>query len=176
MDQAKTVLVLIDIQNDYFPGGKYELLESDKASLQAQILLDEFRKRNLPVIHVRHENIRPEASFFLPNTPGAAIHPNVNPQAGEKVIVKHQVSSYIDTGLETILRNWGTKHLIFCGMQTNWCVRATTLDAIKKGFQVTVIEDAIAARSIDVHQGAIKEMAENGAQLIKTMELFESLD
>lgn len=175
MDRTQIALLLIDIQNDYFSGGKYELLESDKASLQAKVLLDEFRKRNLPIIHVRHESIGPDAGFFLPNTYGADIHANVAPKTGETVIVKHQVSSFIDTDLETIIRNGGTKQLIICGMQTNWCVRATTLDALKKGYKVVVIEDAVAARNIDLHQGAIKELAENGGQLMKAGELTASL-
>jgi nicotinamidase-related amidase len=176
MDRKDTALVLIDIQNDYFPGGRYELLESDKANLQAKVLLEEFRKRNLPVIHVRHESIGPDANFFIPNTHGADIHPNVAPRTGETVIVKYKVSSFIDTGLESILRNSGIKQLIVCGMQTNWCVRATTLDALKKGFKVTVIKDAIAAKNIDVHQEAIKEMVENQVKLMKTEEFVKNFE
>jgi nicotinamidase-related amidase len=175
MDWTKTALVLIDIQNDYFPGGKYELLESEKASLKAKKLLNEFRKRDLPVIHVRHESLRPEAGFFLPNTPGATIHSNVDPQTGETVVLKHQVSSFVDTGLEEALIDLGIKHLVICGMQTNCCVRMTTLDALQKGFKVIVIEDAVTARNIEVHQKALKEMAEKQGQIIKTEKLICSM-
>lgn len=175
MDWTKTVLVLIDIQNDYFPGGKYELLESEKASLKARKLLNEFRKRDLPVIHVRHESLGPEAGFFLPNTHGAAIHSNVDPWAGETVILKHQLSSFIDTGFEEVLINLGIKHLVICGMQTNYCVRMTTLDALQKGFKVIVIEDSVTARNIEVHQEALKEMAENQGQIMKTEKLICSM-
>lgn len=172
MEQAKTALLLIDIQNDYLPGGKYELLESEKASLKAKELLAEFRRKNLTVIHVRHESVKQGASFFLPDTPGSDIHVNVAPQSGEIVILKHQQSSFIDTGLENQLRNQGIKHLVIVGMQTNCCVRATTLDALQKDFLVTVIEDAVAARNINVHQEALEEMVKNQARIMKTEELI----
>lgn len=176
MDRAKMVLVLIDIQNDYFPGGKYELLESDKASLKAKKLLEEFRRRSLPVIHVRHESIGSEAGFFLPNTFGAQINQNVPPQAGETVILKHQPSSFIETGLEIELRNRKTEHLVIGGMQTDCCVRATSIDALKMGFKVTVIEDAIAARGVEGHQAALKEMIDNQAQTLKAEDLINSFN
>lgn len=176
MDLAKTALVLIDIQNDYFSGGKYELFESNKASFKAKELLEEFRRRNLLIIHVRHENIKQDASFFLPNTFGADIHSNVTPQEGETVITKHQISSFVDTGFESKLRSRKVGNLVICGMQTDWCVRATTLDALKSDFRVMVIEDAITARNIDAHREALREMVENQARMMNTKELIEVLN
>jgi nicotinamidase-related amidase len=67
-----TALVIIDIQNDYFPGGAFELAGADAAAANARLLLDHFRARGLPVIHIRHESVRPGATFFLPGTPGRA--------------------------------------------------------------------------------------------------------
>ncbi len=176
MDYTKTALLLIDIQNDYYPGGKYELFESDKASFKAKELLEEFRKKNLLVIHVRHESIQQDAGFFLPNTFGADIHSNVAPQEGETVITKHQISSFVDTGLESKLRNRKVENLVICGMQTNWCVQATTLDALNNGFRVMVIEDAVTAKNIDLHREALRKMVENQAQMMKTEELIKNLN
>ncbi len=76
---ARTALVLVDIQNDYFPGGRMELVGPDAAAAQAVRLLEQFRRQGLPVIHVRHESLRPNAAFFLPGTDGARLHESVAP-------------------------------------------------------------------------------------------------
>ena len=81
-------LLLIDIQNDYFPGGKNDLYQAQRAAFKANQVLEYFRANDIPVIHVRHVNIRPEATFFLPDTVGAEIHRSVAPQDGEAIFVK----------------------------------------------------------------------------------------
>ncbi len=68
------VLLLVDIQNDYFQGGAMELNFSEEAGKRASQLLQAFRERALPVVHVRHVSNRPGATFFLPGTKGAEIH------------------------------------------------------------------------------------------------------
>lgn len=74
-----TALVIIDIQNDYFPGGAMELEGSEAAGAKAGAAIRNFREKNLPVIHVRHLSVRPGSSFFLPGTRGAEIHASVKP-------------------------------------------------------------------------------------------------
>ena len=69
----KTALVLVDIQNDYFPGGTMELEGSAEASLRAKELLSHFRQARLPLIHIQHVSTRPGATFFLPDTDGVKI-------------------------------------------------------------------------------------------------------
>ncbi len=59
-------LVLVDIQNDYFPGGAMELNGMDAAAARASAVLESFRARGWPVFHVQHLSTRPGASFFLP--------------------------------------------------------------------------------------------------------------
>lgn len=78
-----TALLLIDIQNDYFPGGAWELSHADEAAAQARLALGRFREQHRPVFHVRHINTRPGAAFFLPDTPGSEIHGAVKPLDGE---------------------------------------------------------------------------------------------
>jgi len=73
------MLLLIDIQNDYFPGGAMELEGAEEAGRAAARLLSFFRQRRFPVVHVRHESARPGSTFFLPGTPGAEIHPCAAP-------------------------------------------------------------------------------------------------
>ena len=88
-----TALLLIDIQNDYFPGGAWELSHADEAAAQAQLALGRFREQHRPVFHVRHINTRPGAAFFLPDTPGSEIHGAVKPLDGEPAIIKHALFS-----------------------------------------------------------------------------------
>jgi nicotinamidase-related amidase len=68
MDE-KAALILVDIQNDYFPGGKMTLDGIDAASVNASRLLGRFRKKRMPVFHFRHLAVHPGATFFLPDTP-----------------------------------------------------------------------------------------------------------
>lgn len=82
-------LLVIDIQNDYFPGGAWELSHADEAAAQARLALGRFREQHRPVFHVRHINTRPGAAFFLPDTPGSEIHGAVKPLDGEPAIIKH---------------------------------------------------------------------------------------
>lgn len=86
MQQA---LLLIDIQNDYFPGGAMELVGSPEAGIRAGKLLQLFRQKSLPVIHMQHIATRQEATFFRPDSPGVEIHESVTPRAGETVFQKH---------------------------------------------------------------------------------------
>ena len=79
MNQA---LLLVDLQNDYFPGGKMELAGINEAAVQAQALLAEFRRRHWPTYHIQHVSLRPGAPFFVPGTPGVEIHGAYCPAAG----------------------------------------------------------------------------------------------
>ena len=81
----KPALLLVDIQNDYFPGGKMELAGSLEAGEKAKALLTFFRNRGLPVIHIQHLSVRPGAAFFLPGTAGVEFHETVKPHEGETV-------------------------------------------------------------------------------------------
>ena len=143
-----TAFLLIDIQNDYFPGGNMELSGSLEASLCAREVLDFFRKKAMPVIHVRHLSVRPGATFFLPGTRGAEIHENVTPLSTETVIEKNYPNSFRDTPLRAILEKEGITRLVIAGMMTHMCVDATTRAAFDHGFACTLIHDACATRQL----------------------------
>jgi len=144
----KPALIIIDIQNDYFPGGRMELEGSPEASLQAAKLLQGFREKGLPVVHIQHVSNRPGASFFLPDTEGVNIHANVAPRAGETVIQKNFPNSFRGTGLLEQLRVQGTDHLVIAGMMTHMCVDATTRAAFDLGFSCSLAHDACATRAV----------------------------
>ena len=142
------VLVLIDIQNDYFPGGTMELAGAVEAGQVAQGLLARYRAAGLPVVHVRHENLRPGSTFFLPGTGGAAIHSCVSPLPGEAVVLKHFPSSFRDTELLELLRGVSATRLTVCGMMTHMCVDTTVRAAFDLGFAVRLAADACATRDL----------------------------
>ena len=86
---SKQALIIIDIQNDYFPGGKWPLVGADQAADNAARLLAAARQRGELVVHVRHEFDSVDAPFFAPGSLGAAIHSKVEPVTGEPVVLKH---------------------------------------------------------------------------------------
>jgi nicotinamidase-related amidase len=142
-----TALLIIDIQNDYFPGGAMELEGAEAAGEKASHALSSFRKKQLPVIHIRHLSTRPGATFFLPGTKGAEIHSSVLPQEKEAVIEKNFPNSFRGTALQKRLEELNVKNLTVAGMMTHMCVDATVRQAADLGYKVTLLADACATRA-----------------------------
>ena len=149
-------LIVVDLQNDYFPGGKMELVGIEEAAENARILLTEFRKTKLPIVHIQHISIPPNAFFFLPDTDGVKINERVTPQEGEAVVVKHYPNSFRDTSLLEILRNAHVDNLVICGAMSHMCIDATTRAAFDLGFNCVVAEDACATRDLVFKSKIIK--------------------
>jgi nicotinamidase-related amidase len=145
MEQA---LLLIDIQNDYFPGGAMELVGSTAAAAQAGKLLQAFRQKALPVVHIQHISTRPGSTFFLPDTPGVQINENVGPKSGEVVFQKHYPNSFRETPLFEHLRKHQISELMIAGMMTHMCIDSTTRAATDFGFQCILARDACATRAL----------------------------
>jgi nicotinamidase-related amidase len=143
-----TALLIVDIQNDYFPGGKMELVGSPEAAGEAARLLSAFRAAGAPIFHMQHVSLRPGATFFLPGTEGVKIHESVTPAAGETVIEKHFPNGFRETPLLEKLRARGTQKLVIAGMMTHMCIDTTTRAAADLGFQCTLAHDACATRDL----------------------------
>lgn len=137
VNTEKKALLLIDIQEFYFPGGKWELSEPERAAENAALLLEHFREEENLVVHVRHNS-----------EPGGSIHPLVRPVEGETVVTKEEVNCFRDTGLLELLQHNGITSLVICGMQTHMCLEAATRAAADYGFQCTVIGDGCATRDL----------------------------
>lgn len=144
----KQALLIIDIQNDYFPGGAMELEGSPQAGAGAGKLLAAFRRAALPVIHIQHLSTRPGASFFLPGTQGVEIHPSVAPADGETVFQKNFPNSFRETPLLDHLRQQQITQLVIAGMMTQMCIDTTTRAAADLGFQCVLAHDACATRAL----------------------------
>jgi nicotinamidase-related amidase len=143
-----TALVIVDIQNDYFPEGKLPLVGPIEASQQAARLLDHFRRAQWPVVHIQHLAVRSGATFFLPGTPGVDFHANVQPLPDETIVQKNFPNSFRETPLLDVLREKHVNRLVICGMQTSMCVDAITRAAADYGFECFVAADACAARNL----------------------------
>ena len=141
-------LLIIDIQNDYFPGGTMELAGAEAAAAQAGRLLAAFRGKGLPVIHIQHVAARPGATFFLPGTAGAEIHPSVSPRPGETVLQKHFPNAFRETPLLEHLRGAGITHPVIAGMMTHMCIDTSTRAAADLGFTCALAGDACATRAL----------------------------
>jgi nicotinamidase-related amidase len=144
---ADTALVIIDIQNDYFPGGKMELEAADAAAAQAASALKKFRDQGLPIVHVRHLSVRPGSTFFIPGTAGAEIREAVKPKEGETVVEKNFPNAFRNTQLKEILEKHQIKQLVVAGMMTHMCVDASVRQAADLGYKVTLLADACATRA-----------------------------
>lgn len=143
-----SALLLIDIQNDYFPGGAMQLEGSRDAGQRAAALLAAFRGKGLPVIHVQHVSTRPGATFFLPDTEGVEIHHSVAPRDGEAVVRKHFPNSFRETPLLDQLREQRVTDLVIAGMMTHMCVDTTVRAAFDLGFVIQLAHDACATRAL----------------------------
>jgi nicotinamidase-related amidase len=149
-----SALVLVDIQNDYFKGGRNELYQPERAAENAARALAFFRSSGQPIFHVQHISMGAGATFFLPDSTGADIHPSVAPAAGEKVLVKHVPNSFFGTGLADELTRCGAAHIVVCGMMSHMCVDTTVRAAKDFGLAVTLLEDACATKNL-VWRGAV---------------------
>ena len=143
-----TALLIIDIQNDYFPGGKYPLVNPLKAAKKAYELLQCFREHNGHHIHVQHIALESDAAFFVKGDSGSDIHDSVAHFEGEPIVYKHEPNSFLNTNLLELLREWEVERMVITGMMTHMCVDATARAASDFGFQVIVAEDACATRDL----------------------------
>lgn len=176
-------LILIDLQNDYFLGGNMELVNIEQAAENAQRLLEKFRNKNLPIIHIQHISMRPGAAFFLPNTRGVEINESVSPLKDESIVKKNYPNSFRGTELLEILKEKKIDTAVICGAMSHMCVDATTRAAFDYGFNCVVVEDACATRDLvfkdktvkasDVHASFMAALSVPYAQVLNTDETLK---
>lgn len=145
----KEALLVIDVQNDYFPGGACELYHAYEAEKKIQSCIKESRKMGRPVIYMQHFN-PPGDTFFLEGTFGSEITERVKPQAGDKVIIKHYPNSFLETELDPYLKEKGIGKLFVCGMMTHMCVDTTVRAAMDHGYEVDLIADGCATMDLEI--------------------------
>lgn len=144
----KKALLIIDVQNDYFPNGNCELFKAEEALHTIKRLLEDFRKRNLPVIYIQHISAM-QATFFVPETDGVEINKEIEPLDKETVIVKHYPNSFYETKLQEELMKNDVTDLVVCGMMTHMCVDTTVRAAKDYGYKITLISDGCATKDLE---------------------------
>jgi len=144
----KTALLIIDIQKDYFEGGKFPLVNPLAAAKKAYELLQCFREHDGQHVHIQHISLKPDAAFFIKGDVGSDIHDAVAHFEGEPIVYKHYPNSFRETELLEMLKEWGIERVVITGMMTHMCVDATARAAADFGFQVLIAEDACATRDL----------------------------
>jgi nicotinamidase-related amidase len=144
----KSALLVIDIQNDYFPGGRHELVGPLEAARNAYMLLQCFREHTGRHVHIQHVSEGKDAEYFIAGDPGVFIHDSVAHFEGEPIVYKRHPNSFLETNLLDLLKDWGIERLVISGMMTHMCVDATARAAVDLGFKVMIAEDACATRDL----------------------------
>lgn len=167
-----TALLLIEFQNDYFPNGRMPLEKSTEICQRAQEILQVYRAKQFPVIHLQHISTRPDAMHFLPCTKGVEFHQMLQPMRNETVIKKHYPNSFKDTGLLNHLIKHKINHLVVAGMMTHLAIDATVRAAYDLGFSCTVLHDACATRNLEFNNMIIPAQTVHNAFLSAIQPLY----
>ncbi len=144
---SNRALLLIDIQDFYFPGGSTVLVNAEMAADKASKVLQVFRDNGNLVIHVKHHV-----------KAGGDIHQSVTPLSSEMVIVKKDVNAFKNTDLKDYLQQHTIEEIVIIGMQTHMCLEAAVRAAADYGFKVTVVDGACTTRDLQFNDTIIPAM------------------
>ncbi|MGP9572919.1 MULTISPECIES: cysteine hydrolase family protein [unclassified Halomonas] len=146
---SNRAIIVVDIQNEYFPGGKLPLEGIEKAAANAAKVVEHARSAKDLVIYVQHESADPEIPFFTPGTPEVAIHSVVAPLEQETVVVKNFPNSFRETGLKALLDEQSIEEVVIIGAMSHMCIDATSRAASDFGYKTTIIHDACATLDLE---------------------------
>ena len=171
---AKQALVVIDLQNDYFPDGKFPLWNTDATLANTEAAIAKARAKSIPVILIQHiaDGKKGIAPFFNEGTTGVDIHPRILAAAPDGIIVtKAFADSFHNTILEDTLSRLGVEELLVCGMMTQNCVTHTAISKAAEKYSVNILTDCCTTVSQMIHLIALNALstrvvlAESGAAL-----------
>lgn len=153
-------LLVIDLQNDYFPDGKFPLWNVDAVLQNIERAIAAANDRGIPVIHVQHVAKQGMAPFFNEGTFGAEIHPRIRAAApNAPIVVKEYADSFEKTDLEETLSRLGVTELLVCGMMTQNCVTHTAISKAAEKYDVTVLPDCCTTVSEILHLIALHALS-----------------
>jgi nicotinamidase-related amidase len=147
-------LLVIDLQNDYFPGGKFPLWNTETVLSNIEGAIATARARGIPVILIQHiaDPAAGPAPFFNPGAPGADIHSRILAAAPDgPVVVKAFADSFVGTRLEEVLSGLGVTELLVCGMMTQNCVTHTAISKAAEKYKVCILPDCCTTVSEMLH-------------------------
>lgn len=154
----KKALLLIDLQNDYFPGGKFPLWNTEVTLSKIESAIKVAQTKGIAVIHVQHiaDSKMGIAPFFNQGTEGANIHPRILHAAPDApVVVKKFADSFVETNLDEILTGLGITELFVCGMMTQNCVTHTAISKSAEKYRVTILPDCCTTIDEMIHNIAL---------------------
>jgi nicotinamidase-related amidase len=158
----KKALLVIDIQNDYFPGGKYPLWNTESTLSNIEKAIRAAAAKNSAIILIQHV-ASPEtgrAPFFNKGSEGAAMHPRIlAAAAGAPVVVKEFADAFVKTNLEETLSKAGITELLVCGMMTHNCVTHTAISKSAEKYRVTVLPDCCTTVDEMIHNLALHALS-----------------
>ena len=154
----KKALLLIDLQNDYFPGGKFPLWNTDVTLSHIEQAIRAAQVKGIPIIHIQHiaNSEMGIAPFFNKGTDGAKIHPRILEAAPDApVVVKEFADSFVKTELEKTLSELGVTELLLCGMMTQNYVTHTAISKSAEKYKVCILPDCCTTVSEMIHNIAL---------------------
>ncbi|MET1247768.1 cysteine hydrolase family protein [Sporolactobacillus sp. STCC-11] len=151
-------LIIIDVQNDYFAGGRMQLDKPKAALDHIEQMLGHFREAGKTIVFVQHVAKNANATFFLEGTFGVEIHSVLTAKNyGEEFIVQKSFpNSFLKTRLQEILTSNQVDSLVICGMMTHMCVDSTTRQAAELGYRCTLLSDACATKDLVIEDGTVR--------------------
>jgi nicotinamidase/pyrazinamidase len=186
MTEKRKALIVVDVQNDFCPGGSLAVANGDEVVAPLNKLIAEFLDRGEPVFKTRDWHPATAKHFkayggiwpihCVQNTPGAAFHPDLSDDRRITVISKgvdkdaDGYSGFDGTSLAQVLRDQGVEEVWVGGLATDYCVKHTVLDAVREGFKVKALANAMRAVDVNPNDGAraIGEMRAAGAEIVGT--------
>lgn len=179
----RPALLIIDVQKDYDTGGALEIPDLNKSLPQVQRLLDLFREKGLPRIHVRHVSLDSNAVDFRDGTKGIEFIDGFEPQENEVVVTKNFPGSFWKTDLDSILKKNNIDTIFICGYSSFLCCDTTAREAFQHGYDVFYVEDAIGEFEIgdfstgQIHAYACAVQQDSGfSTVLKTEDVKKTLN
>lgn len=193
-DPRWTALLIVDVQNDFVsPKGSAAQRGDDVSAAQAMVpslvrLIDEARRVSLPVIYIKttHGEWTDSPSWIYRKSQqgalntcregswGAEFYQGISPLPGERVVIKHRYSAFINTDLNTVLKAKGIQSVLVCGVATNVCVETTTRDAYMFDYYVTMVEDCSAAYDSKLHETTLENIRRHFGLVASSREIAET--
>jgi nicotinamidase/pyrazinamidase len=182
---AKRALIVVDVQNDFCPGGALAVAHGDEVVAPLNKLIEEFLERGEPVFKSRDWHPAKTKHFAsyggtwpvhcVQNTKGAEFHPDLIDDMHIRVISKGLgdtdcYSAFDETDLALQLQRLGVEEVWVGGLATDYCVKSTVLNALKEGFRVKALADAMRPVNLNPRDGAqaIEDMRSAGAEVVGT--------
>ena len=155
-------LLVIDLQNDYFPGGAFPLWNTEATLANMEQAIGKARETQVPVIFIKHIADPPKglAPFFNQGSQGAELHPRIQAAApGAPVVVKASADAFHQTHLEEVLQGLGITELLVAGMMTQNCVTHTAISKTAEQYDVTILPDCCTTVSEIMHLIALNAVS-----------------